>query len=320
VIDRRAFLGTLALLAGPVAIEAQQAARLPHVGVLVAGSPDSATSNVRAFREGLRELGYLEGENVAIEYRYDYGRGEAVPQVADFIRTNVAVIVAGGGPLALAAKRATQTIPIVFVAAGNPVDFGIVASLARPGGNATGLSLIVDADFIAKWMELLKEAAPRLLGVGYIHDSNMRLPTHDERRAADRLKVGYFEVRDLLEINRTFVGLSKDRSGVIVPPQPFFGSNRRDIAHLAARHRLPAIYGFRSFVEDGGFMSYGLSLPDVWHQAARYVDKILKGAKPGDLPVERPTKFELVINLKTAKALGLTIPPSLLQRADQVIE
>jgi len=140
-VDRRAFLGTLSLLAAPVAIEAQQAARLPRVGVLIAESPDSATSSVKAFLEGLHELGYLEGENVAIEYRYDYGRGEAVPQVADFIRSNVAVIVAGGGPLALAAKSATQTIPIVFVAAGRPVEFGIVASLARPGGNATGLSL-----------------------------------------------------------------------------------------------------------------------------------------------------------------------------------
>jgi putative tryptophan/tyrosine transport system substrate-binding protein len=285
----------------------------------VAGSPDTARPNIRAFRDGLREVGYVEGENVVIDYRYDYGRGDAVPQVADFIRANVAVIVTGGGPLALAAKNATQAIPIVFVAAGDPVGFGIVESLARPGGNVTGLSLTVDADFIGKWVELLMEAAPKISHVGFIHDSNMRLSTYDERRAADRLKVRWVEVRELHDIDRAFSGMSKDRSGVIVPAQPFFSTHPREIADLASKHRLPAIYGFRLFVDDGGLLSYGLNLSDVWRQAARYIDKILKGTKPSDLPVEQPTKFELVINLKAAKALGLTIPPSLLARADQVI-
>jgi putative tryptophan/tyrosine transport system substrate-binding protein len=317
---RRAFLcATLALICEPLAAEGPRGATLPRLGVLVAGSPAAATANVGAFREGLRELGYVEGETVAIDYRYDYGTGEAVPQVADFVRANVAVIVAGGGPLALAAKRATQTIPIVFVAAGDPVDFGIVASLARPGGNATGLALTIDADFIGKWVELLREAAPRVARIGYIHDANMRLPDAAERRAVDRLKVRYVEVRDLRDIDRTFAGMSKDRSGVIVPTQPFFTTRRRDIVELAAKHKVPAMYGVRGFVDAGGLMSYGLSLPDVWRRAATYIDKILKGARPADLPVEQPAKFELVINARTAKSLGMAMP-SLLARADHIVE
>ena len=318
-MDRRAFLsGAAALLAAPLAAEGQPP--VPRLGVLVAGSPETTTINVRAFQEVLRELGYVEGVSVVIDYRYGYGRGEAVPAIAEFVKANVAVIVAAGGTLALAAKRATTTIPIVFVAAGDPVGFGIVTSLARPGGNVTGLSLIIDADFMGKWVELLKDAAPRIARVGYIHDSNMRLPTQEERRAAERWRVRYVEVADLPEIDRTLAGMSKDRDGVVVPPQPLFSTHSREIADLAAKHKLPAIYGFRGFVDDGGLLSYGLNLPGVWRQAAVYVDKILKGAKPADLPVEQPTKFELVINLKTAKALGLTIPPSLLARADQVIE
>ena len=321
-MDRRAFITTLAgaLLAAPLAAGAQQAAGRPRLGVLVAGSPDTTAANARAFENGLRELGYGQGENITINYYYDYGRGEAVRHVGELVKSNVAVIVAGGGPLALAAKSATRTIPIVFIAAGDPVTFGIVASLARPGGNTTGLSLNVDADFIGKWTALLIEAAPRTSRLGFIHDSNMRLPTEDERRATDRLHLRYVEVSDLRDIGRAFAELSRGRSGVIVPPQSFFSAHRQDIVRLAARHGLPAIYGFRSFVEDGGLMSYGVSLPDVWRQGARYVAKILKGASPGNLPVEQPTTFELAINLKTAKALGLTIPPSLLQRADQVIE
>ena len=321
-MDRRTFLaGTGAvLLAAPLAAEGQPTARRPRLGVLVAGSPEAAMSNLRAFRDGLRERGYVDGENIVIDYRYDYGTGDAVPQIGTLISANVAVIVAAGGPLALAAKQATPTIPIVFVAAGDRVAFGVVASLAHPGGNATGLSLIVDADFIGKWVELLKEAAPTISSVGFINDSNMRLPTATTRRTAKELKGQYVEVRDLHEVDGAFVRMSKDRSGVIVPPQPFFSTHRRDIADLTARHRLPAIYGFRDFVDAGGLMSYGVNLPDVWRRSATYVDKILKGAKPADLPVEQPTKFELIINLKTAKALGLTIPPSLLARADEVIQ
>ena len=190
MIDRRTFLaGTGAVfIAAPLAARAQLAA-LPRLGVLVASSPETAAPSLRAFREGLRDLGYVEGQNVEIAYQYDYGTGEALPKVTEFITANVAVIVAAGGPLALAASSATRKIPIVFVAAGDPVTFGIVKSLAHPGGNATGLSLIVDADFVAKWMELLKEAAPRLRHIAYINDANMRLPAEDARRAADRLKL-----------------------------------------------------------------------------------------------------------------------------------
>jgi putative ABC transport system substrate-binding protein len=321
VIDRRTFLaGTGAVLrAAPLAAEGQPPARRPRLGVLVAASPEAAMSNLRAFRDGLRERGYVDGENVVIDYRYDYGTGEAVPQIGALIRANVAVIVAAGGPLALAAKQATPTIPIVFVTAGDPVAFGVVASLAHPGGNATGLSLIVDADFIGKWVELLKEAAPKISRVGFINDANMGLPTATTRRTGKELKVRYVEVRDLHEVDGAFARMSKDRGAVIVPPQPFFSTHAHDIADLAAKHALPAIYGFRGFVEAGGLMSYGVNLPDVWRRTAIYVDKTLKGAKPADLPVEQPTKFELVINLKTAKALGLTIPPSVLGRADEVI-
>jgi putative tryptophan/tyrosine transport system substrate-binding protein len=193
-------------------------------------------------------------------------RGEAVPQLVDFIKANVALIVVGEGPLALSAKSATQTIP-VFVAPGDPVDFGIVSSLSRPGGNLTGLAMIIDADFIGKWVELLKETAPLMPQVGFIHDSNMRLPTEAERIAASRLKIRYVEVRDLKDIDAMFAGMSKKRGGVVVPLQPFFSTHQRDITDLASRHRLPAIYGVRSFVDVGGLISYGLSLPDVWRSS-----------------------------------------------------
>jgi putative ABC transport system substrate-binding protein len=200
-----------------------------------------------------------------------------------------------------------------------------VASLGRPGGNATGLALIVDAGFMGKWVELLKEAAPRISRVGWLHDLNMPISTlyqsDLQTAAAGRgLKFRYVEVHEVGEIDSVFAAMGKERGGFIVPPQPFFLTHRDRIAAFAAKHRVPAIYGFRAFADAGGLMSYGLNLPDLWRRAATYVDKILKGAKPGDLPVEQPTKFELVINLKTAKVLGLTIPPSLLARADEVIE
>ena len=318
-MNRRAFVtGLGAVLAAPLAAEAQQAKKIRRLGVLIAGSPETTTSEVEAFRQGLRDFGYVDGQNLAIEYRYGYGRSErASTFVGEFIRMNVDVIVAAGGPMALTVKNLTQTIPIVFVAAGDPVHYGIVMSLARPGGNTTGLALPVDTDFIEKWMQLLKEAAPAIARIGFIEDLNMRLP---KRPAIREVGVRRIDVRDLADIGSAFAKLSNEHGGVIVPPQSFFFTYQRDIATLAAKHRLPAIYGFRGFVESGGLMSYGLSLPGAWRQAASYVDKILKGAKPADLPVEQPTKFELVINLKTAKALGLTIPQSLLLRADQVIE
>jgi putative ABC transport system substrate-binding protein len=319
-MDRRRFLLTslAGVLAAPVAAAAQQAGRIPRLGVLVVGSPETTSSEVDAFRQGLRAFGYVEGQTIVIEYRYEYGRSEGVPEViAEFIRLSVDMIVAAGGPIALAAKNATQTTPIVFVAAGDPVAYGIVPSLSRPGGNVTGLALIVDADFIGKWLELLKQGAPTVARIAFIQDLNM---PQLRQPPARRLNVHYVEVRDLRDIDRVFTEVSKARGGIIVPPQPFFFTYRAELTALAAKHRVPAIYGFRAFVDAGGLMSYGLNLPAAWRQAATYVDKILKGAKPGDLPVEQPTTFELVINLKTAKTIGLTIPPSLLARADQVIE
>jgi putative ABC transport system substrate-binding protein len=227
-------------------------------------------------------------------------------------------VIVAAGPTALAAKKATSTIPIVCVATGDPVRFGLVGSLARPGGNVTGLALIVDTTFVGKWLELLRETAPRISRVRYLHDSSMGLPGPD--LAELRSKLEFVEVRELSQIETAIARIAKERGGVVVPPAPFFFTHRTRIAELAAQHRVPAIYGFRAFVDAGGLMSYGLDLPDVWRRASGYVDRILKGAKPSDLPVEQPTKHELLINLKTAKALGLTIPPSLLLRADQVIE
>jgi putative ABC transport system substrate-binding protein len=305
-------------------ISQAQAAKVPHIGVLVVSEPAPTDPNVEAFRQGLRDLGYVEGQNVAVEYRYAHGRAERAPElVAELIGLKVDLIVASG-PTALGAKNATQKIPIVFIATGDPVGHGIVASLARPGGNVTGLSLPVDAEFTGKWMELLKGAAPKISHIGYLYDGHMGLAPNRSalQAAADGLgfKLDVVEVRELPEIDRAFVEIGKERGGFVVPPSPFLFTNRSHITQLAAKHRVPAIYGFRGFADVGGLMSYGLNLPDVWRRAATYVDKVLKGAKPADLPVEQPTKFEFILNLKTAKALGLTIPSSLLLRADQIIE
>jgi putative ABC transport system substrate-binding protein len=329
VIDRRRFIGSLALglLAAPLVAKAQPAGKVPRIGVLVVSEPASPTEpHVTAFRQGLREVGYVEGQNVAVEYRYAHGKMELVPElVAELIGLKVDVMVASG-PSTVAAKNATQTIPIVFIGMVDPVGYGLVASLARPGGNVTGLSLTIDAGFPGKWMELLKEAAPKISRVGYLSDLHMPvsiLYRREMQASAEKLglKLRYAEVRELGEIDRVFAAMSKERGGaLIVSPQPLFLTHRGRITELAARHRLPVIYGFRAFVDAGGLMSYGVSLPDLWRRAATYVDKILKGTKPADLPVEQPTTFEFIINLKTAKALGLTIPPSLLLRADQVIE
>jgi putative ABC transport system substrate-binding protein len=327
-MERRTFMVLVSggLLAAPLTAEGQPVGKVPRLGVLVVSEPVSPTDpNVGAFRRGLSEFGYVEGQNIIVEYRYAYGRTERAPAlVAELIGLKPDVLVTSG-PTALAAKNATQTIPIVFIAMGEPVGYGLAASLARPGGNATGSALIVDSGFMGKWVELLKETAPRISRVGWLHDLNMPVSTlyqgDLQTAAAGRgLKFRYVEVREIGEIDSAFAAMSKARGGFVVPPQPFFFTHRDRIAEIAAKRRVPAIYGFRAFADAGGLISYGLNLPDLWRRAATYVDKILKGAKPADLPVEQPTKFELVINLKTAKALGLTIPPSLLARADEVIQ
>jgi len=328
-VDRRAFIGTLTggLLAAPLAPEAQTAGRMPRIGVLFPAEPALPTEpNAAAFRQGLRDLGYLEGQNIAVEYRYAHGRtGRNAELVGELLQLKVDILVAGGNA-SYAAKDATQTIPIVSIAAGDLIGTGLVTSIARPGGNLTGLSLAVDEGLSEKWVQLLKEVAPRVSRVGLLRDAstppNPRMLA-DTAKAAAALGLTFqvLEVRALQELDGLFAGLSKERSyGLVVGGTPLFFPHRSRIHELTAKYRLPAIYAWRVFVDAGGLMSYGASLSDLWRRAATYVDKILKGAKPGDLPVEDPTKYELVINLKTAKALGLTIPPSLLQRADQVIE
>ena len=318
---------TLALLVALPAPEAQQARKVPRLGVLIPAEPSSPDEpHLAAFRQALRDLGYVEGQTIAVEYRYAHGVAERFRElITELVRLQVDVLVVGSGPAALVAKNATQTIPIVAVGAGDPVGSGLVASLARPGGNITGLSLAFGEGFSGKWVELLTEVAPQVSRVGYLYNPASpvgRAYVHDLQRAAQARGVTLqpLEVRELAQMDSAVATMSQAGGGaLIVLGDPLFFPHRSRLPELAAAHRLPAIYTFRVFVEAGGLMSYGASLPDIWRRAATYVDKILKGATPADLPVEQPIKFELVINLKTAKALGLTIPPTLLLQADDVI-
>jgi putative ABC transport system substrate-binding protein len=330
MLDRRAFLGTLAggLLALPLAAEAQQAAKIPRIGFLalnVAPNPHLP----EAFRQGLRDLGYVEGRNLVIEYRDAEGKPERLPALAaELVALKVDVILAGGTSQALAAKQATKTLPIVFAQAGDPVASGLVTSLARPGGNVTGLSNLT-SDLVGKHLELLKQAVP---GVGRVAVL-WRAGELGERTERDMLKgaevagralgvrLQFVEVRGPADLDRAFSDMITARAGALtVLGSALFATERRRLVDLVAKNRLPAVYPWREFVDAGGLMGYGANFADLYRRAATYVDKILKGAKPADLPVEQPTKFELVINLKTAKALGLTIPQSLLGRADEVIQ
>jgi putative tryptophan/tyrosine transport system substrate-binding protein len=331
-VDRRAFLGTVArtLLAAPLAAEAQQAAKIARIGYL---APNLATSpHLReAFRQGLRDLGYVEGRNLVIEYRDAEGKRERLPALAaELVALKVDVIVTEGGNtvVPLAAKQATRTLPIVFASAADPVGSGLVTSLARPGGNVTGLSGL-STELVGKRLELLTQAAP---GVGQV--AVLWLPgVYGERTEKEMLtgaevaarglgvRLQFVEARGPADFDRAFSDMTRARAGALtVLPSNMFTREHRRLVDLAAKNRLPAVYSLREFVDAGGLMSYAASLTDSCRRAATYVDRILKGAKPGDLPVEQPTKFELVINLKTARTLGLTIPPSVLSRADQIIE
>ena len=329
-MDRRAFLGTLGLFVAPVAVEAQPP-KVPRIGVLTEGTPfgpQADTSRyLESFRRGMRDLGWVESKNILIEYRGAEGRSERIPDlVAELVRLNVDVIFAGSTAMTVAARQATSTIPIVMATGGDPVMRGLVASLARPGGNVTGLSYSVGLETFAKQLELLKETVPTVRRVAVLF--NPTNPAH--RPAIERLgeaarSVGVslqvLEARTPDDFERAFAAMARARAeALVVAPDPILGYNRLRLQEFVARSRLPAIYGLREHVPVGGLMSYAADVRDNYRRAAGYVDKILKGAKPADLPVEQPTKFELVINLKTAKALGLTIPPSLLARADQVIE
>jgi putative tryptophan/tyrosine transport system substrate-binding protein len=311
-------------LAGSVAAQPQQAATVYRIGFVVAGSPGSTTD---AFRQALGQLGYVEGKNVVIEARFAEGRQERLPAlVAEVIRLKVDVLVVGSTLSAIAAKKATTTIPIVFASLFDPVGAGVVASLAHPGGNITGAAVGVASGFGGKWMELLKEAVPGISHVAVLWNSANPASAQSVQEiqvAARTLSVKFdrFDAGSATALDRALAAISASGAqGIIVAPDPFFTPNRAKLVRFAASKRLPAIYFFRLFADDGGLIAYGASSAESYRSAARQVDKILKGAKPGDLPVEQPTKFELVINLKAAKALGLTIPPSLLLRADQVIE
>jgi putative ABC transport system substrate-binding protein len=330
VTTRRAFIGTfgMALVAAPTAARAQQAAKVPRIGWLVA-SLAGKSHMTEAFIQGLRDLGYVQGRNVVIEMRDAEGKLERLPALAaELVALKVDVIFAGGTAQALAAKEATRTIPIVFTVVVDAVADGLVTSLARPGGNVTGVSGLI-SELVGKWLELLKQAVAEVSRVAVLRQPG----TFGERTEKEMLKAADVAARALgLQLHlveargpggfdKAFSDMIRARAGALsVWTSPMFNSERRRLVGLAARNRLPAVYPWREAVDAGGLMAYGANPADAFRRAATYVDKILKGAKPADLPVEQPTKFELVINLKTANTLGLTIPRSLLQRADEVIQ
>ncbi len=327
--SRAGLIVTLALatLAAQPAAGAQPPAKVARIGFIGAISPVTGVNTLDPLRQGLRELGYVEGDNIVIEARWAEGRFERFPDlVADMIQRKVDVIVIGSSAGALAAKKAGTTIPIVFAGVGDPVGSGIVESLARPGGNLTGLSLAFGEGFSGKWVELLKEAIPKVSRFAVLLDpatpaSQIFLREMQGAARALRVSLQVFEARDVGQLEAAFSLIEKDRArALIVTADPVFLTHRGRILEFAGRRRLPAMYFFREFVDAGGLMAYGPSLSDQYRRAATYVDKILKGAKPADLPVEQPTRFELVVNLQTAKALGLAIPPSIRVRADQVIQ
>ncbi len=315
----------LGVLAAPLGADAQQRANMARIGVLGSPTASSYAPRVEAFKQGLRELGYVEGQNIAIEYRWAEGRYERLPGLAaELVRLGVDVIVTHGTPAGRAAQQATTTIPIVMATSGDAVAAGLVASLARPGGNITG-STQLGPEINAKRLELLKEAIPRIRRMAALlnpaNPGNELLFKQMEIAARSLgIEVRPAWVRRGDELDSTFSELVKARSdGLVINDDAVLASQARRIADLAAKNRLPTATGL-DHVQAGSLLSYGPNLPELWRRAAIFVDKILKGAKPADLPVEQPTKFALVINLKTAKALGLTIPRSVLIRADQVIQ
>jgi ABC-type uncharacterized transport system substrate-binding protein len=325
-MKRREFITLLAgAAAWPVAVRAQQPTKLPTIGYLGAGSPATQSQWAAAFVQRLRQRGWIEGRDVAIEYRWAEGRDERFAEIAaEFVRLGVDVIVTYATPPVLAAKQATSTIPIVFATAGDPVGIGLVASLARPGGNVTGLSNQT-SDLAAKRVELLREVIPRLSRLAILTNMGNPAAMSEMREAqaaasAVGLIVKVAEIRRAEDIVPAFEGLKDGTDALYVPPDALVNTHRIRINTLALGARLPTMHGFREYVESGGLMSYGPNVPDGFRRAADYVDKILRGTKPGDLPVQQPTQFDLIFNLTTAKALGLTVPPSLLARADEVIE
>ena len=337
-MNRRTFLFglTLGALSAPLAAEAQQAGKVYRLGILANTPPTTpeVSRNWESFWWGLRERGWVEGQNILIESRYAEGRVERFSSLAaELVSLKPDLIVAVPGTWAgHAAKQATSTIPIVFVYGFDPVGTGLVASLAHPGGNITGLTVVADLQIVGKQLELLKEAVPKVSRVAALTEGlsaaegsrvNAATLLRETHVAAQALavKLQVLDVRSPNELESAFAAMTKERAGaLLVLPHSLTFVHAKRIADLAAKSRLPAVYGFRESAEAGGLMAYSASAPDMFRRAAAYVDRILRGATPGDLPIEQPTKFELVINLKTAKALGLTISPSVLGRADQLIQ
>jgi putative ABC transport system substrate-binding protein len=326
-MKRREFIVVIAgALAWSARVLAQQPTqKVSRIGVLTGVSAESPT--LKAFQQGLRELGWIEGQNILVEYRFAEGQVERLPALAaELVRLKVDVIAAGPTPPALAARSATGTIPIVMLGAADPVELGLVASLAQPGGNVTGLAWSVDLEIIGKGLELLKEIIPNLSVAAILlnpaNPAQARAITVLQRVAPSLgVQLHLFEARDPNDLDGGFAAMAKQRvQAVLVVAEALFVEQRARLAELEAKYRLPSMHGLRINVEAGGLMSYGPSTTDIWRRAASFVDKILRGAKPADVPVEQPTKYELLINLKTGKAMGITVPPMLLARADEVIE
>jgi putative ABC transport system substrate-binding protein len=329
MMGRRAFIvSALGLCAVPLVASAQHAGKVARIGMLLPNSPESVARSPRiaAFLKGLHDLGWIEGQNLAIEWRFAEGQvGRLAELAADLARIRVDAIVTAAAPSALAAQGATRTIPIVVLDPGDPVGLGLVASLARPGGNITGVSSIAP-ELAAKRLALLKEAVPAIVRVAVL--SNAAIPPAEiamrELEAAAKVlgvQIQSVPIQGVKGIEQAFAEVARQHAdGIVVFPDPLTFSNEVAITGFALKTRIPALYGAMEFVQAGGLMSYGPSYQEMFRRGANYVDRILKGAKPGDLPIEQPTRFEFVLNLKTAKALGLTIPQSVLLRADRVIE
>ena len=321
------WLVALSLVVGAIAItEAQQPAKVPRVRVFLPASAPATAHVVEAFRQGLREHGYVGTQNVTLELRYAEGKVERLASIAtELVRLKVDVMVVGSTPGVMAAKNATSAIPIIMVTTGDPVAGGLVASLARPGGNITGVTAL-GQELGGKRLEVLKEAVPKVSRVAVLSnpenpDSGLSLKGIEVAAQALAVQLRVQNVRDPTEFEKAFESINREgATALMVLPDPMFVSQRGQIVGLSAKSRLPAMYAHMEFMDAGGLMFYGAGLADMWSRAATYVDKILKGAKPADLPVEQPKKFELIINLKTAKQIGLTILPNVLARADRVVK
>jgi putative ABC transport system substrate-binding protein len=324
-LQRREFITLLGGAAATWPLAARAQAKLPTIGLLGANTSSTMSSWIATFVQRLRELGWIENRTVAIEYRYADGRGERYAEIAaEFVQHKVDVIVTSGTLSALTLKQATAVIPVVFAAAADPIGSGLVASLARPGGNVTELS-VQYTDAAPKRLELLREVVPHLRRLSIMVNAGtpgamLEMAEVEATAISLGLEVMTVRLQRKEDIAPAFEALKGRADALYVCSDPLVISNSARINTLALGERLPTMHGFREYVEAGGLMSYGASFPDLWHRAADYVDKILRGAKPADIPVEQPTKFDLVINLITAKALGLTVPPTLLARADEVIE